>query len=95
MKMVQMAKSTKYFELFLRRNPGTFRVSTENSKEKVILVRCAIFILATADFRIIAEPVSRVSLTANRNYSKCQNFAAKFFLLFSPFKGAPLIGSRP
>jgi len=36
MKMVQMAKSTKYFELFLRRNPGTVRVSTENSKDKVI-----------------------------------------------------------
>ncbi len=50
---MQMAKSTKYFELFLRRNPGTVRVSTENSKDKVILVRCAIFRPATAEFRII------------------------------------------
>ncbi len=51
--MVQMAKSTKYFELFSRRNPGTVRVSTENSKDKVILVICAIFRPATAEFRII------------------------------------------
>ena len=50
--MVQMAKSTKHFELFLRRNPGTVRVSTENSKDEVILVRCAIFRPATAEFRI-------------------------------------------
>ncbi|MEN9845322.1 MAG: hypothetical protein RIS36_469 [Pseudomonadota bacterium] len=27
--MVQLAKSTKYFELFERRNPGTVRVSTQ------------------------------------------------------------------
>ncbi|MEN9845490.1 MAG: hypothetical protein RIS36_637 [Pseudomonadota bacterium] len=31
--MVHMVTSTKYFELFERRNPGTVRVSTENSKE--------------------------------------------------------------
>ena len=49
--MVQMAKSTKYFELFGGLNPGTVRVSTENSKDKVILVICAIFRPATAEFR--------------------------------------------
>jgi hypothetical protein len=50
--MVQRAKSTNYFELFLRRNPGTVRVSTENSKDKVILVGCAIFRPAAAEFRL-------------------------------------------
>ncbi len=50
--MVQVAKSTKDFELFLRRNPGTVRVSTENSKAAVILARCAIFRPATAEFRM-------------------------------------------
>ncbi len=52
--MVQLLKSTRHFELFLRRNPGTVRVSTENSKHKVILGRCAIFRPATAEFRIIS-----------------------------------------
>ena len=51
--MVQMAKSTKYFELFGGLNPGIVRVSTENSKDEVILVRCAIFRPATAEFRVI------------------------------------------
>ena len=51
---VQVAKSTKYFELFGGLNPGTVRVSTENSKDKVILVICAIFGPATAEFRIMA-----------------------------------------
>ena len=36
-----------------RRNPGTVRVSTENSKATVILSRCTIFRPATAEFRII------------------------------------------
>ncbi len=49
--MVQMAKSTKYFELFGGLNLGTVRVSTENSKDKVILIRCAIFRPASAEFR--------------------------------------------
>jgi len=52
---VQMAKSTQYFELFGGLNPGTVRVSTKNSKDKVILVRCAIFSPATAEFRIMGE----------------------------------------
>jgi len=51
--MVQMAKGTKYFELFGGLNPGTVRVSTENSKDKVTLVICAIFRPATAEFRVI------------------------------------------
>jgi len=51
--MVQMAKSTQYFELFGGLNPGTIRVGTENSKDKVILVRCAIFRPATAEFRVV------------------------------------------
>jgi len=38
---------------FLARNPGTVRVSTKNSKAKVISRRCAIFRPATAVFRII------------------------------------------
>jgi outer membrane protein OmpA-like peptidoglycan-associated protein len=38
---------------FSERNPGTVRVSTENSKAKVILSRCAVFRPATALFRII------------------------------------------
>ena len=41
--MMHLAKSTKDFELFERRNPGTVRVSTEHSKDKVIVVRCAMF----------------------------------------------------
>lgn len=49
--MVQVAKSTNEFELFERRNPGTVRLSTENSKAPVILVRCAVFGPATAEFR--------------------------------------------
>ncbi len=53
---MQMLKSTRYFELFLRRNPGTVRVSTENSKDKVILARCAVFGPATAEFRLISPP---------------------------------------
>ena len=52
--MMHLAKSTKDFELFERRNPGTVRVSTENSKDKVILVRCAIFRPATAEFRFMS-----------------------------------------
>ncbi len=52
--MVQRLKSTIYFELFLRRNPGTVRVSTENSKDEVILARCAVFGPATAEFRFKA-----------------------------------------
>jgi hypothetical protein len=54
--MMQLAKSTKYFELFERRNPGTVRVSTEHSKEKVIVVRCAIFRPATAECRFNLSP---------------------------------------
>jgi hypothetical protein len=49
--MVQVLKSTKYFELFGGLNPGTVRVSTENSKDEVILGRCAIYSPATALFR--------------------------------------------
>jgi hypothetical protein len=52
--MVQVLKSTKYFELFGGLNPGTVRVSTENSKDEVILGRCAIYRPATALFRIMA-----------------------------------------
>ncbi len=50
--MVQMAKSTKDFELFGGLNPGTVRVSTENSKAAVILARCTVFGPATAEFRV-------------------------------------------
>ncbi len=49
--MVQMAKSSMYFEFFRGLNPGTVRGSTENSKDKVILVICTIFRPATAEFR--------------------------------------------
>ena len=48
--MVQVLKGTKYFELFGSLNPGTVRVSTENSKDEVILGRCAIYSPATALF---------------------------------------------
>ncbi len=48
---MQMPKSTKDFEFFRRRNPVTVRVSTENSKDAVILGSCAIFRPATAEFR--------------------------------------------
>ncbi len=51
--MVQMAKGTKYFELFGGLNPGTFRVSTENSKAAVILARCAVLGPATALFKVM------------------------------------------
>jgi hypothetical protein len=46
------AKSTKCFELFEWRNLGTVRVSTENSKDEVILSRCAISRPATDLFRV-------------------------------------------
>ena len=49
--MVQVAKSTQDFELFGGLNPGTVRVSTENSKAAVILARCAVCGPATAGFR--------------------------------------------
>ncbi len=51
--MVQVARSTKYFELFGKRNSGIVRVSTENSKAAVILARCAVVGPATAEFRFI------------------------------------------
>ncbi len=54
--MVQVAKSTKDFELFGGLNPGTVRVSTENSKAEVILARCAVFGPATAEFRFNGIP---------------------------------------
>jgi hypothetical protein len=43
------------FELFGSLNPGTVRVSTENSKAEVILERYAIFRPATALFRIMSH----------------------------------------
>ncbi len=49
--MAQMLNSTKDFEFFGGLNPGTVRVSTENSKATVIFSRCAIFRPATAEFR--------------------------------------------
>jgi hypothetical protein len=49
--MVQVVKRTTDFELFGGLNPGTVRVSTENSKAEVILTRCAILGPATALFR--------------------------------------------
>jgi hypothetical protein len=52
MKMVQVLKSTKDFDICGSLNPGTVRVSTENSKAKVISSRCAIFRPATAEFRL-------------------------------------------
>ncbi len=58
--MVQVAKSTKDFELFGGLNPGTVRVSTEKAKDRVILVRCAIIRPAAAEFRI-----NRARLIAN------------------------------
>ncbi len=48
--MVQVVKRTMDFELFGGLNPGTVRVSTENSKAEVILTRCAILGPATAFF---------------------------------------------
>jgi hypothetical protein len=53
--MVQVLKSTKDFEFFGGLNPGTVRVSTENSKATVISGRCAIFRPATAEFRMISS----------------------------------------
>jgi hypothetical protein len=41
--------------IFSARNPGTVRVSTGNSKAKVISSSCAIFSPATAVFRFTAE----------------------------------------
>jgi hypothetical protein len=53
--MAQVLKSTKDFEFFGGLNPGTVRVSTENSKATAILSRCAIFRPATAEFRFNDE----------------------------------------
>ncbi len=52
--MVQLAKSIKYFELFGGATSGTVRVSTENSKYKVILGSCAILRPASTEFRIMS-----------------------------------------
>ncbi len=49
---MQVVKSTKDFELFGGLNPGTVRVSIENSKAAVILARCAVIEPATAEFRL-------------------------------------------
>ena len=51
------ADTRKHFRILkvLARNPGTVRVSTKNSKAKVISCRCAIFRPATAVFRIMPE----------------------------------------
>ncbi len=57
--MVQVAKSTKDFELFGGLNPGTVMVSTGNSKAAVILARCAVFGPATAEFRFISPRAHR------------------------------------
>ncbi len=51
--MVQVLKSKREFELLGGLNPGTVRVSTNNSKAEVISARCDIFRPATALFRII------------------------------------------
>ncbi len=50
--MVQILESTTDFDICGGLNPGTVRVSTENSEAKVILSRCAIFRPATAEFRL-------------------------------------------
>lgn len=50
--MVQVLKSTKGFELFGGLNPGTVKVSTDNSKSEVMLRRCAVFSPATAESRV-------------------------------------------
>jgi hypothetical protein len=55
------------FELFGGLNPGTARVSTKNSKDIVILDRCAIFRPATALVRII-EMASRSSVKMRERY---------------------------
>ncbi len=55
--MVQLAKAQRILK-FSARNPGTVRVSTENSKAEVILARCAILGPATAIFRIIDQDKS-------------------------------------
>ena len=70
MKMVPVHKSTQDFELFGGLNPGTVRVSTENSKAKVILGRCAVFRPATAVFRITAKSHERFG-----KLLKCYAFA--------------------
>jgi len=43
----------------LARNPGTVKMSTKNSKAKVISCRCGIFRPAIAVFRIIATGIRR------------------------------------
>jgi hypothetical protein len=48
--MAELVKSTRILK-FSARNPGTVRVSTENSKAAVILDRCAVLGPATAVFR--------------------------------------------
>ncbi len=45
-----------------KRNPGTVRVSTENSKAAVILSRCAIFRPATAEFRLSLSQMDDANL---------------------------------
>jgi hypothetical protein len=54
MKTVQMHKSAKDFELFGGLNPGTVRVSTDNSKAAVILGISAVFRPATAFLSLTA-----------------------------------------
>jgi hypothetical protein len=51
MKMAQVAKAQSILNFLGSLNPHTVRVSTENLKDEVILVRCASFRPATAVFR--------------------------------------------
>jgi hypothetical protein len=56
--MLQILESTKDFDICGGFNPGTVRVSTEDSKATVILSRCSIFRPATAEFRFNLKSVA-------------------------------------
>jgi hypothetical protein len=51
--MVQMLTSTKDFELVGSSNPGTFMMSTDNSRDEVVLDRYAVFRPGTAESRFM------------------------------------------
>jgi hypothetical protein len=55
MKIAQVLKSTKYFELVGGLNPDTVRTSAAHSKDAVILSRCANFRPATGLFEFTAR----------------------------------------
>ncbi len=79
--MVWMAKSTKNFEFFWGLNPGTVRVSTDNSKDNVNLVMRAISRPTNASFRFRVSQFFRYLLRNAGSFKEDKNVRADKFKL--------------